>query len=281
MPAPTPREFVCPLCLGELAPSPDGGLGCPACAREAARWDPGDGVLDFIGEREPEVRGVGPKLMHSPILARLYQRFWRPVFTAVAGGRPHDLAEELALVDRALAPAEGGLVLDLSCGPGHAARHFAGGGRFGAVHGVDWSLAMLRQCRALCRDDGIDDVLLVRADVARLPYRSGSVAGVHAGAALHLWPDPAAAAAEIARVLRPGGAFIASTFAHRRGRVFQAIEGAFQTISTSRVFHEEELVGLFAAHGLVDAEVMRRGSLILLWGRRAGAPAAAAAPSPA
>lgn len=281
---PTTRDFVCPLCLGELvssAPGAGGALSCPACAREAAIWDPAAGILDFMGPEPPSVRGVGPKLMHSRLLAQVYQRYWRPLFIAVASGRRHDLAEELEILDRALEPAAGGLVVDLSCGPGHAARHFARSGRYRAVLGVDWSRAMLEQCREHCRDEGAGDVLLIRADVARLPFASGSVDGVHAGAALHLWPDPRAAAAEIARVLRPGGAFVASTFAHRRGRVIQAIEGAFQAVSTARVFHEEELVGLFAAHGLVDAQVMRRGSLILFWGRRADERATASAPAPA
>ena len=52
----------------------------------------------------------------------------------------------------------------------------------------------------------------MRADVARLPFATGSVAAVHAGAAIHCWPNPQAALAEISRVLRPGGVFVASTF---------------------------------------------------------------------
>lgn len=39
-----------------------------------------------------------------------------------------------------------------------------------------------------------------------------AVAAVHAGAAIHCWPNPSAALAEISRVLRPGGLFVASTF---------------------------------------------------------------------
>ena len=35
---------------------------------------------------------------------------------------------------------------------------------------------------------------------------------VHAGAALHCWPSPAAALTEISRVLKPGGVFVATTF---------------------------------------------------------------------
>jgi hypothetical protein len=32
----------------------------------------------------------------------------------------------------------------------------------------------------------------VRADVARLPFATGSIDAVHAGAAIHCWPSPAA-----------------------------------------------------------------------------------------
>jgi len=34
------------------------------------------------------------------------------------------------------------------------------------------------------------NLALVRADVSRLPFASGSVDAVHAGAALHCWPSP-------------------------------------------------------------------------------------------
>ncbi|MBA0806644.1 hypothetical protein Gohar_022512, partial [Gossypium harknessii] len=53
---------------------------------------------------------------------------------------------------------------------------------------------------------------LVRADVSRLPFSSGSIDAVHAGAALHCWPSPSNAIAEISRILRSGGVFVGSTF---------------------------------------------------------------------
>jgi len=55
-------------------------------------------------------------------------------------------------------------------------------------------------------------ILAVRADVGRLPFATGSVDAIHAGAAIHCWPNPQAAMAEISRVLKPGGIFVASTF---------------------------------------------------------------------
>lgn len=38
------------------------------------------------------------------------------------------------------------------------------------------------------------NLALVRADVCRLPFASGFVDAVHAGAALHCWPSPSNAA---------------------------------------------------------------------------------------
>jgi ubiquinone/menaquinone biosynthesis C-methylase UbiE len=34
------------------------------------------------------------------------------------------------------------------------------------------------------------DVTFIRADIARMPFLSDSLDGVHAGAAIHCWPSP-------------------------------------------------------------------------------------------
>ncbi len=267
MPSDDDLALACPTCLGPLTPE-GRELACEACGGAVAERS--DGIADFIREPVALGRGFGPKLMHSRILAQVYQRYWRPLFIAVAGGGPHDLGEELALIDDALRPLPGeppGTALDLSCGPGHAALHLHGSAVFDRVVGLDWSQAMLNQLRATLRERDIGDLPLVRADVARLPFASGSIAAVHAGAALHLWPDPAAAAAEIGRVLRPGGGFVASTFAHQKNPISRSLE-ALISLSKVRVFYEEELLGLFRAHGIDDLQTFRRGSLILFWGRR-------------
>jgi ubiquinone/menaquinone biosynthesis C-methylase UbiE len=47
------------------------------------------------------------------------------------------------------------------------------------------------------------------ADVHRLPIATGSMAGAYATWVLHVVADPSAVLAEVARVLRPGGAFVA------------------------------------------------------------------------
>ncbi|XBI75597.1 hypothetical protein VPH35_068953 [Triticum aestivum] len=56
------------------------------------------------------------------------------------------------------------------------------------------------------------NLALVRADISKLPFASSSIDAIHAGAAIHCWPSPSNAIAEISRVLKPGGVFVATTF---------------------------------------------------------------------
>lgn len=90
--------------------------------------------------------------------------------------------------------AEGGVLVDVSCGSGLFSRKFAKSGKYSAVIALDYSENMLRQCKEFIQNDNTFDsstnIAVVRADVSRLPFPSGSVDAVHAGAALHCWPSP-------------------------------------------------------------------------------------------
>jgi SAM-dependent methyltransferase len=72
--------------------------------------------------------------------------------------------------------------------------------------GVDLSSAMLARLRA--NAGGRMPFPLVRADATRLPIRSGSVGAVLAVHVLHLIRPWRAAAAEMVRIVRPGGAVL-------------------------------------------------------------------------
>src|SRR5690606_18752556 len=141
---PLPPELCCPSCRGALV-SEGVGAVCQTCGRF-----PGDrGYLDFLpGVGVAGGEGLGPRLMHSQTLARVYEKLWRPFFIAAAtGGRP-DYHAEFERVLAALAPAENEVIVDLSCGPGFTGRRLAESGRFGRVYGLDWSLAMLARAAA-------------------------------------------------------------------------------------------------------------------------------------
>jgi arsenite methyltransferase len=97
----------------------------------------------------------------------------------------------------------GGTALDVGSGPGNVTASLArAAGPGGVALGVDISEPML--ARAV-RAESSSQVGFLRADAQRLPLRDNTVDAVVSTAVLQLIPNPAAALAEMARVLRPGG----------------------------------------------------------------------------
>jgi SAM-dependent methyltransferase len=97
----------------------------------------------------------------------------------------------------------GGTALDVGSGPGNVTASLArAAGPDGLALGVDISEPML--ARAV-RSEAGSNVGFIRADAQRLPLRDNTVDAVVSLAVLQLIPNPAAALAEMARVLRPGG----------------------------------------------------------------------------
>jgi len=116
-----------------------------------------------------------------------------------AGATPYDWAAR-AVLD---ASADGDLVVDLACGSAPMAGRLPGR----RYLGLDLSTAELFAARAAGAQVG-------RADAARLPVRTGSADAVVMSMALMLVPL-GRTLGEVARVLRPGGAFVA-TVPHNR-----------------------------------------------------------------
>ncbi|MDO3705254.1 class I SAM-dependent methyltransferase [Micromonospora sp. C28SCA-DRY-2] len=130
----------------------------------------------------------------------------RHSYDRVADRYATEIGDELTgkPLDRALLAAlaefgAGGPVLDVGCGPGQAAAELAGRGA--RPVGLDLSPAM---CALATRATGLPCCV---ADMTALPVRSAAVAAIVClYAVIHLdAPGRAAAYAEFARVLRPGG----------------------------------------------------------------------------
>jgi len=176
--------------------------------------------------------------------------------------------------------AAGKVLVDMSCGSGLFSRRFLASGAFSGVIAADYSESMLREARQYFDQDITLDptrYVLLRADVARMPFQSSSVAALHAGAAIHCWPNPQASLAEISRVLQPGGVFVASTFlsaAAQLGEVLgddrnlvlrplRQLESAALLNANYRFWEEDELRDLCASVGLIDFRRHRRNRFIM------------------
>lgn len=109
--------------------------------------------------------------------------------------------------DWLLEEAAAGWVVDLGCGSAPVGRRLAGTAPY---LGVDRSAGELARAREEGAAPAPATSVLVRADMAAPPLRSGAAGTVVASMALMLVPRLDAVLAEAARVLRPGGTLIAT-----------------------------------------------------------------------
>jgi ubiquinone/menaquinone biosynthesis C-methylase UbiE len=97
-------------------------------------------------------------------------------------------------------------VLDVATGGGHTALAFAG--FTPVVIAADLTLPMLEAARGFILGRGAANVRFLASDVEALPFRDASFGVVTCRIAAHHFPAILPAVKEIARVLKPGGAFL-------------------------------------------------------------------------
>jgi ubiquinone/menaquinone biosynthesis C-methylase UbiE len=97
-------------------------------------------------------------------------------------------------------------VLDCGCGPGSITLDLARLVAPGAVTGVDAQGEQFAEGREAAAREGLD-VRFEEANVTQLPLADASFDAVFSHALFEHLPNPAGAAREIARVLKPGGFF--------------------------------------------------------------------------
>jgi SAM-dependent methyltransferase len=140
---------------------------------------------------------------------------WDPLAYAQDGAFVHGLAGG---VFEWLAAKAGEQILDLGCGDGQLTQRIAATGA--SVKGVDASSEMV----AAARSRGID---AVQAPAELLPYPDACFDAVFSNAALHWVRDQDAMMAQVHRVLKPGGRFVAEMGGH--GNI-AAIQVAFMAV---------------------------------------------------
>ena len=118
----------------------------------------------------------------------------------------------------AMAASDDKILVDMSCATGLFTRRFAKSGNYKRVLGCDYSQSMLQEARRRILSEQGElspsktRLELVRLDVGQIPMQNNSIDALHAGAAMHCWPDLPKAVSEIYRVLKKGGRAYFSTF---------------------------------------------------------------------
>jgi len=96
-------------------------------------------------------------------------------------------------------------VLDVGCGTGSTSRLIARVATAGTVLGVDLSARMIEVARERAARDGIGNVVFEQADAQIHPFAAEAVDVVVSRTGTMFFGDPAAAYANLARALVPGG----------------------------------------------------------------------------
>jgi len=102
--------------------------------------------------------------------------------------------------------AAGARWLDVACGPGLVARGLAP--RVGEVHGVDMTPAMVDVARREAAAERLSNAVFSVGDATALDFADATFEGAVTRFSLHHIPLPGRVVAEMARVVRPGGAVI-------------------------------------------------------------------------
>ncbi|XP_057538590.1 uncharacterized methyltransferase At2g41040, chloroplastic [Amaranthus tricolor] len=265
----------CPICYEPLIRRGPSGLNLEAIYRSGFKcrtcnksYSSKNIYLDLTvtasSEEYAEKNPTSTELFRSPVVSFLYERGWRQNFNRSGFPGPE---EEFKMAQEYFKPAEGGLLVDISCGSGLFSRKFAKCGSYSGVIALDFSENMLRQCYDFTkREDPTlsNNLALVRADVVRLPFPSASIDAIHAGAALHCWPSPSNAIAEITRVLRSGGVFVGTTFLRYTSSTPPLLRPLRERIvQTYSYLIESEIEDLCKSCGLVNYSCKIQQSFII------------------
>jgi len=196
--------------------------------------------------------------MERPWLSRLIARI-------VWGADVNPYYESMAAIGEV---PVGGTIVDCPCGAGPAFRALSPeqGVRYLAI---DLSPAMLRRAERDARERTLSQVELIHGSATAIPLDADSADLFLSYWGLHCFADPAAALAEAARVLKPGGhlvgcAILAGTESRRQRFLVQAGRGDFGNPGS-----EAEVAAWLREAGFTGP-TLQRSSAMLYFGAQLG-----------
>jgi len=197
------------------------------------------------------------------------ERPWlsRPIGRLAWGGDSRRYYESMGAIAEVAPEAT---IVDCPCGAGPAFRRLDRG-RPGRYLAADLSPSMLRRAGRRAAARGLENVEVVRADATAIPLPPGSAGLFLSYWGLHCFDDPAAALAEAARVLAPGGRLVGSCFVRGGGGLRQRLLLRPHSSDFGPIGTEAEVRGWLAGAGFELGDAERSGPMFFFDARLAAA----------
>ncbi len=149
---------------------------------------------------------------------------------------------------------------------------------------ADYNRKMLEGAEEKVLAEDFGNVMLVRTDVASLPFADGAFTGVLTMNGFGSFPQPGRALDELARVLAPDGKLAGSIYIRGERLLTDVLVGhlgAYLGYFSRPAFTEQEFLAELAARGINKVVTRKVKSIMFFSGRKCAAPAAEPAAEPA
>jgi ubiquinone/menaquinone biosynthesis C-methylase UbiE len=154
----------------------------------------------YVYQSRMRERVPSPESMDSPAVAAAFNR---------VASWPQMRLLRWYVAKRIMSLAQRGQAVDVGCGPGHLVFKLARQAPGLHITGIDLSDEVLTQAETYGTRAGFDErVRFKKGSAQQIPFPDKSLDLVISTLSLHHWTQPTAVLDEVARVLRPGGAFI-------------------------------------------------------------------------
>jgi SAM-dependent methyltransferase len=181
------------------------GLGGETILGDEPEGLPRKGLGPYFSRRHAEPVLLDEPTEHDDLVAEfdrsaeVYAAFVRPFSRPI-------FDEALVVLGRYLSPDA--RVLDAGCGPGQELERVGRLVPRGEMVGIDLAAGMVKTAHRAARAHGLDHSAFFQADVGDLPRAfTGKFDLAYNCLAHHHYPEPARAAREVLRCLRPGGVY--------------------------------------------------------------------------
>ncbi len=207
-----------------------------------------DGIVDFCPQAQDTISASYDAIaFRYDTLVTTCPNMLVKVYNRTVWGFPDDLT----YVDTVLSclPSQfHGILLDVPVGTGLFTCSLYAGFPNATIIAIDYSMGMLQQARSCFQQRGLNNICLLRADVANLPVRDAAVDMLLSMNGLHVFADKRRAIAEMRRVTRKGGKLIACGYVEGVRRLsdwFVRHFGVRKSFFTPPFFHVDDMASNF------------------------------------